>query len=203
MQGQWQGIGLQQFGLIKAGATLLFGWAPQADAATGAQAARPPSPLLGAGQAGWHGDQAIHAAVGIEAGAAAETAVDHQGYPFDGERALGDRGGQHNLALRALGWGDGLALGCQGQVAVEGHPLDRRPPVAGRDGPFAGLDLPQTRQKHQHRFVACAVVKPVLLQGPQYLPLQPLVRAGALVLNRHRVAPAFTLKHPRLRQLGG
>ena len=202
MQGEWQGIDLQQLGGIKAGSALLLRRTPEPQAAPRPQPAGPSGPLFGAGQAGGHGDQPIHAALGIKAGAAAQAAIDHQPHPGQGEGAFGDRGGQYHLALGGWGGGNGLALGGQGQVAVEGHTVDRRPPVRGANGPQAGLDFPLARQKHQHGFMVDALVEPVLLQGPQHELVQPFPLPGAQVVHGHRVAAAFALEHLGVRQLG-
>ena len=102
-----------------------------------------------------------------------------------------------------LGRADGAALGRQGQVAVQGHAVDRLPPAGGSDGPAAGLDLPQARQEHQHGFALAPLLEPVLLESAHHLLLQPLIGPGRLVADRHRVAAALAAEHGGPRELLG
>ena len=118
LQSQGKGIDLQQLRRVVGGAPLLFGGRPQAQAAAGAEAAGPAGPLLGAGLASGHGHQSVEATAGIEAGAATQAAVDHQGDAREGKGALGDGGRQHHLACRLAGRPDRATLGGQGQVSV-------------------------------------------------------------------------------------
>ena len=162
LQGQGQGIYLQQLRWIEGGTALLFSGRPEAQAATWPQAPGPAGPLLSAGLAGGHGDEAIKSASRIEAVAAAQTTVEHQGYPGQREGTLSDGSGEHHLARGAAGRANSAALGLQGQVAVQGNALHAPraglAPVGGGDRPAAVLDLPQPREENQHGFAVAALL---------------------------------------------
>ena len=160
LQGQGQGIYLEQLRWIESGTTLLFSGRPEAQAATWPQAPGPAGPLISAGLACGYGDEAIKSTSGIEAVAAAQTTVDHQRYPGQGEGTLSDGSGEHHLARGAAGRADSAALGLQGQVAVQGNALHALmaglSPVGGGDRPAAVLDLPLPGEENQHGFAVAA-----------------------------------------------
>ena len=85
LQGQGQGVARQQFGFIVERAPLLFRGRPQPQAAAGAQPPGPAGPLLSTGLAGGHGDQSVKPPGRVEAAAAAQAAVHHQGDSGNGE----------------------------------------------------------------------------------------------------------------------
>ncbi len=70
--------------------------------------------------------------VGIEARAAPQAAVHHHAHAVDGERGLGDRGGEDDLAPALRIAADRLVLLRQGQVAIERqHDVFVRQPLLG------------------------------------------------------------------------
>ena len=162
MQGQGQGIYLEQLRWIESGTALLFSWRPEAQAATWPQAPGPAGPLISAGLACGYGYEAIKSTSGIEAVAAAQTTVEHQGYPGQREGTLSYGSGEHHLARGAAGRANSAALGLQGQVAVQGNalhaPMAGLSPVGSGDCSAAVLDLPQPGEENQHCFALAALL---------------------------------------------
>ena len=86
---------------------------------------------------------------GVVARGAGETAVDHDAHAFDGERRLGDVGGEHDAAPARWrrGQGEILLLGGQraGEQAHVDPGRDRRGEEVGGTG-----DLGDAGQEHEH-----------------------------------------------------
>ena len=111
-----------------AGAAGCRGWARSALAAGPWLAARPGSvpaagvvggwlapagaapPLIGGGAADAHGFEAGEAGIRLVARYAGKAAVDDQAHAVDGQRRLGNGGGQHQLALAVAARTDGGVL---------------------------------------------------------------------------------------------
>ena len=96
---------------------------PIADAGLGAAGAA--AALIGGGARHPHGLEPRQADVGLVARHAREPAVDHDAHALDGERGLGDRGGEHDLAPAGRRRRDGAVLGLRVERAVERHHVDR------------------------------------------------------------------------------
>jgi hypothetical protein len=195
LKSQRQGIGVQNLRWIEGGAAILLGGAPKPHAEARTQPPGPAPPLLNAGQAGGDRHQAIHPRGGVEASQTAEAAINHQAHAGQGEGALGDGAGQHHLPLLMAGGANGLGLGPQGELGMEGHALQALSPWSGRDGASRGLDLTLTREKHQSRLPGRPIRQPPALQRPRHLPLQGLPRARGLVLHLHRVGAPHGGEH--------
>ena len=67
-----------------------------------------------------HGLQAAQAVASVVFQFAAQAAVHHGPHSFDGQRSLGDRGGEHDFALARRAGRDGFLLLFLGQEAVQG-----------------------------------------------------------------------------------
>ena len=94
-----------------------------ADARLGAAGAA--APLVGGGARHAHRLQPRQAEGGLEARHAREPAIDDDAHALDGERGLGDGGGQHHLAPPGRGRLDGAVLGLLLHGAVERGEVDR------------------------------------------------------------------------------
>ena len=71
---------------------------PQPVAGAGLGAAGAAAALVGGGARHPHGFEPRHPDIGLVARHAGKPGVDHNAHPLDGDRGLGDRGGQHDLA---------------------------------------------------------------------------------------------------------
>jgi hypothetical protein len=110
--------------------------------------------LVGLGPADRYRHQPRHAGAGVEAAAPRPAAVDHDADALDGQRGLGDGGGQHHPAAAARLALKRRALAGEGQGAVEWAYRDLR--VAARQQSPHAADLAGARQEHQ-RVALCLV----------------------------------------------
>ena len=188
-------------GWIEGRSALLFGRAPEPQRPAGPQPAGATGPLLGTGQAGRNGHQALHAAHRIEAAAATEAAINHQGDPLDGEGAFGDGRGQDHLAAGLVAGADGAALLSQRQIAVQRTHLQLRAPAGFGDGLLGLLNLPLPWQKHQHRFVVAPLVEPVAFEGADHLRWERFPLPRRLVADGHRMTASLAAEQHRFWQL--
>jgi hypothetical protein len=90
---------------------------PVADARLGAAGAA--AALVGRRARHAHGLEPRHADIGFVARHAGKPAVDDDADAFDGDRGLGNRGGEHDFAAAACDGGDGAVLLIAGKHAVE------------------------------------------------------------------------------------
>ena len=96
---------------------------PVADAGLGAPGAA--AALVGGGARDPHGLEPRQADIGLVARHPREPAIDHDAHALDGERGLGDRGRQHDLAPAGRRRRDGAILRLRVERAVERHHVDR------------------------------------------------------------------------------
>ena len=80
------------------------------------------------------GDQPRHAGIGVEPRAAGAAAIDHDADIGNGERGLGNRGGQHHLAPTGGGGGKGGALCGKLHGTKEGADVEMRGQAMGKGG---------------------------------------------------------------------
>ncbi len=106
--------------------------------------------LVGVGARHAHGFEPRQAKVRLEAGRAQKPGIDDDAHALDGQRSLGDRGGEHDLAAPREGRGDGAILRARVERAVEGHDFD-----IGADAIAQRLSHPQNLalagQEHEDR----------------------------------------------------
>ncbi len=110
---------------------------PELPGGAGSDAAGAAGALGGLGAGDAFGDQPGHAGAGIEAGAAGAAAVDDDPHVLDGERGLGDGGGEDELAPRA--GADRRLLRGEGHGAVERADVETGQVETGRDAPDLAL----------------------------------------------------------------
>ena len=126
----------------------VHGPAPEPVRGAGREPPRPTGALLCLGDGHREGDEAAHAAAGIQAGGPAQAGVDHHGDPLDGQARLRDGGRQHHLATSRGRGGDGRVLRNRRHRPVERAHVDARPEVA--QGPLRPPDLGGAGQEHEH-----------------------------------------------------
>ena len=179
---------------------LLFRWRPEPDAAARALPSCPPATLIGAGQAGGDGLQALHALARVVPQLPAEAAVDHQTHAVDGHRTFGDGAGEdHRSVVVGAAALKGPVLLLQWQLAMQ-----RQDPPAPQGSSrvqqlLATDDLRQTRQEHQHT-AARRQVDGVSFDCSENLARQGLIAAGKLMVGLHRVSPPFAFQNGGFRQ---
>ena len=98
---------------------------PQPVADAGLGAAGTAAALIGRGARHPHGLKPRHADVGLVARHPRQAAIDHDAHALDGDRGLGDRGRQHDLAAAGRRRGDGAVLLVAGERAVERDHIGR------------------------------------------------------------------------------
>ncbi len=111
---------------------------------TGGGATGPAGALLSLRLCGPHRHQPFQPGGRVHLQTARQAAVDHHPHPVDGQRGLGNIGGQHHPALGA--GQDGPLLLLKGQIAVQRADHHPRHPF---QFPLHRPDLAATRQKGQ------------------------------------------------------
>ncbi|HEV3073588.1 MAG TPA: hypothetical protein VHB47_04145, partial [Thermoanaerobaculia bacterium] len=124
---------------------------PEPQAESRALAAGPPGALVGGGAADPRQLQPVDAGGRVVAQAPRQAAVHHRGDAFDGDRALGDVGGQHHPA--PVRRPQHVVLPLRRQVAVERQHREVVPRGEIGQGVGGAQDLAHSRQEGQH--VAC------------------------------------------------
>jgi hypothetical protein len=124
-------------GQLGAGAGAAIGGLSGDNAGTGA--------LIGGGAADPQGDEAGQAGGGIQPGRAAEPSIDNDPDAGDGQRGLGDGGGQHHPAVAGSGRPKHLVLNSGWQIAVQRQHLR----AALRQRGLGSADLRHSRQKSE------------------------------------------------------
>ena len=102
------------------------GLLPQPIANAWLRAPRAPASLVGVGSADAHCLESSEADVGLIDRNAHEPAVDDDAHALDGQRGLGDRGGEHDLAPPRRRGGDGEILRAAVERAIERRNVDVR-----------------------------------------------------------------------------
>ena len=121
---------------------------PVADAGLGAPGAA--AALVGGGARHPHGFEPRHADIGLVARHAGEPAIDHDAHALDGDRGLGDRRRQHDLAAAGRGRRNGAILLVAGQRAVERDHVGRWLGAAFEQG-FGAADFGGAGQEGEQR----------------------------------------------------
>ena len=122
---------------------------PVADAGLGAPGAA--AALVGGGARHPHGLEPRQADVRLVARHAREPAVDHDAHALDGERGLGDRGREHDLAAAGRRRRDRAVLHVGIERAIERDDVDRRIGRRARAAASRCGGFRRARQEHQHR----------------------------------------------------
>ena len=142
---------------------------PKAIANARLDAPRPAPPLIDIGARRADGLQPRQPEIGLEHRHARKPAVDHDAHAVDGQRSLGDRGGEHDLAPARRRFGDGAVLLGAIQRAVKRREIDVGGKAAlGQQRGDAG-DFALPRQKDQ--------------DGALFLGQRPPRGAGDLLLD--------------------
>ena len=133
------------------------------------------------------------------AGDPVQPAVDDGGHPIDGDRRLGDVGGEDDLAAPARGQGPVLVPG--GHLPVEHHHLQ-----VGMGGVLgerlaAAADLRGAREEDQDVPVEPLVDQPA--HGADHPPIEGAVVGALEVVDLHLEAPAFAADDGRVAEVGG
>ncbi len=131
------------------GATGVLDLAPQPVRHSRCGATGASGPLVGRSSAGGNGGEAGHPGARIEARFAAETCVDDDADPCDGERRLGDVGGQDHATSPRRGRCERLVLDAPIERAGEGVDPHVRPHRGG-ERRLDSADLAHTGEKHQN-----------------------------------------------------
>ena len=132
-------------GLERAGRGLF----PEAVADARLRAAGAAAPLIGGGARDAHGFQPCQADIRLEDRHAGETGIDDDAHALDGERGLGDGGGEHHLAPPGLRRAYRQILLAALQGAVERREVDGGIGDALAQKAFDPADLPLPRQEDQ------------------------------------------------------
>ncbi len=121
---------------------------PVADAGLGTAGAA--APLIGGRTRDAYGFEPRHADIGLVARHARKPGIDDHAHALDGDRGLGNRRRQHDLAPARRGWSNGAVLLVAGERAIERDDVNRRIEAAfklrGGTADFGGAG-----KKRQHR----------------------------------------------------
>ena len=173
------------------------GLLPQTIANAGLDAARAPAPLVGVGAADADGRKARQADVGLVDRNAHEAGIDHDAHAFDGERRLGDRGGEHDLAPPRGRRRDGEILRMGVERAIERRDVD----VGALDARVQDLrdapDLALPRQEDQDR---AAFLFERVERHARDLVLDPRGRVAPDIARRDGIGAAFAFDQRRVSQ---
>src|SRR6185312_5611081 len=143
-------IGAEDFGRIEGGERAGLAFGPEAIADARAEAAGTTAALVGSSArdtAGFERSEACRRVVGGHAG---ETGIDDYRDALDGERGLGDGGGEHDLAASGGRRGDGAILFRGVELAVERGEIDVDREARGEPLGGAG-DFGLAGKKDEHR----------------------------------------------------
>ena len=135
-------VGAGDLGRREGGERPLLAAGPEAVAPAGRDPAGAAAALLGLGAGHALGDEAGHAGAGVEAGAPRAAGVDDHAHVGDGQRGLGDRGGEHQLAPARASGASARALLGEGQAAVQRLQRHVRPAGAARGARRCGRSRP-------------------------------------------------------------
>ena len=132
----------------------MVAFGPEAQTNSRRGAAGAAGALIGRGAADLFDHERVDAAVGIVAGHAGQSGIDHHGHAVDGEGRFGHIGGDDDLALR--GAGHGLVLLGGGEFAMEGQDGAAGACAVGE---FADGALDFIRTRHEDKDVAVGAVE--------------------------------------------
>jgi len=163
----------------------VVGARPEADAAAGREAARPPGALVGGGAADRLHAEHVDPVARVEPRDAREARVDHGGDALDRERGLGDVGREHDATARP---GPERPLLClERLVAVQRDDVERPRRGDRRERLGGAAHLGRARQEDED--------VPGIVEDPPERPGDTggEVRAGGVlvVFDRHRKGPAL------------
>ena len=171
---------------------------PVADAGLGAPGAA--AALVGGGARDAHGFEPRQAHVGLVARHPRQPAIDHDAHALDGQRGLGDRGRQHDLAPARRRRRNGAVLHLGIERAVERDDVDRRIGDALAQQRLGAADFGGARQERQHR-AGVRAQRP--LHGVRDLALDRRARVAPEIARLDREGAALARDHRRVaEQLG-
>ena len=166
---------------------------PVADAGLGAAGAA--AALIDRGARGAHGLQPRQADVRLVARHPRQAGIDDDAHALDGQRGLGDRGRQHDLALALRRRRDGAVLHGGIERAEQRHDLDARIMNPLAEKILRAADFGRARQKRQHRAGIGAQRDSDRIR---HLPLERRIRLAAEIARLDRKGAAFAGNHRRV-----
>ena len=188
-------VGRENFGLGVGGERSGLRLVPQPVAHAGLGAAGAAAALIDRGARGAHGLQPGQADIRLVARHPRQAGIDDDADALDGQRGLGDRGRQHDLALALRRRRDGAVLHGGVERAEQRHDLDARIMNPLTEKILRAADFGGTRQERQHR---AGIGAQRGRDRIRHLPLDRRIRLAAEIARLDRKGAAFAGNHRRV-----